>query len=66
MYYLILAMDERNHPVRVFSTETYQDAKEFTLKLRSAFPFSKLLKVEGEVRIDPMNTERLQEMLNEK
>lgn len=66
MYYLILAMDERGHPVRVFSTDTYQDAKEFTLKLRAAFPFSKLLKVEGEVHIDPMNTERLQEMLDEK
>ena len=65
MYYLILAMDERDHPVRVFSAETYQDAKEFTLKLRSVFPNAKLLKVAGEVHIDPMNTDKLQEMLDE-
>lgn len=66
MYYLILIMDAYEHPLRVYSTESYQEAKEFTLKMRSVFPDVKLLKVAGEVHIDPMNTDKLQEMLDEK
>lgn len=59
-------MDAYEHPLRAYSTENYQEAKELTLRMRSVFPDAKLLKVAGEVRIDPMNTEKLQEMLNEK
>ena len=66
MYYLILIIDAAAHPLRLYRTEISQQAKELTLRMRSVFPDVKLLKVAGEVHIDPMNTDKLQEMLDEK
>lgn len=65
-YYLIIALDAYNNPLKVYSTDGYKEAKEFTLRLRTVYPDVRLLKVLGEVNIDPMNTEKLKEMLDEK
>lgn len=65
-YYLIIALDAYNNPLKVYSTDGYKEAKESTLRLRTVYPDVRLLKVLGEVNIDPMNTEKLKEMLDEK
>lgn len=55
MYYLTLIIDDTDHPIRAYSSENYQAAKEFTLQSQKAFPKTKLLKVIGEINVRPMN-----------